>query len=812
METCVHYLLDCSNAAAAATATATESGGADTVGAEALTLDTSKQLLKALEERAQQSKNSDTYTKAQTQAVEAQRKIDALLSGVDGLQSMLGDEETGIRHRLVQAKQQKEQVEEQLSENTKVLECLRLLAQIRELLRQADIGASISEETGLEAAARAVTTAESLLEGAVSQVGQSLIRAAVAERLVERRKAIGHLAAQRLEWIVCLHSDPAHATVQAVQLDGGPGDLFAAVEALGSQEALQQQFGEYFLTRFIDPVLASPRLTLNASASSDTRLVVDMTPGSNSNNNTKSSAKSVDESSSESDAAVVCETLLGAIDVISRALGSRCIWSADTLTALCTRVVRRSVLCRMPSTGAQLEEYARSTGPVLRDFESRLQGLLQPNSSRDPPLSSPSAAASEWPIAQALGTLNQLYVRERYALALSQARDIAEAADFSLYDFGGDSQQWNSQLVQALAGEAGVNVSPDLLQSVQHRTDKPVADNDADLPDISCPAFPQCAVSQASHKLVSLGYALVCDQVPSDGSTELSAHVPQVFAAFRLLFPSVHRAELQRVPALGWQHHNDCLYVAHHLALMGRLASSTEASTALAAEAQRFLCAAEQQRRGLVEQQALEMRAQALGGSPLIFTDACAAATKLKAAVRQVGATARQLGRALRPPTTTAHVYRSAMAQGLDAVFAATVQAVLDVRDIGVAESQTLSDHCRAILGLSETLVLQSPQDRDASHTSKPSDALDSLLMLQDDGDQQRGDEAHMLAEKYCAYHADRLEQLADVLVISRKDILARRRAGLLRNFSVDELQRLIRALFSDTPERAQDIEALATL
>ncbi|KAJ2157780.1 ribosome biogenesis protein ytm1 [Coemansia sp. RSA 552] len=281
---------------------------------------------------------------------------------------------------------------------------------------------------------------------------------------------------------------------------------------------------------------------------------------------------------------------------------------------------------------------------------------------------------------------------------------------------------------------------------------------------------PHGTVSQAVYDAVARARELAEDE----GDAESARLVVDVFGA---LVPALHGSELRRVPALAWQFHNDALYAAQFCTRFDGDAWLRSARQLVAAGTR---CAAERSRADTRELcELVDSSAFSAASSPR-------QEAALGAMARRVRLMAGQLARTLRP-LVTPHVFGQTMAAHVSAVFGAHIDAILGLGDIGADDSQVLSDHCRDILSLSELA---------AAEPGGPDKASDPLL-------------ASGPSEPPNVPLYGRLAQLADVLVLSRADILARRRAGLLRGFSADELAALVRALFAETRDRERDIATL---
>ncbi|KAJ2874334.1 ribosome biogenesis protein ytm1, partial [Coemansia asiatica] len=407
--------------------------------------------------------------------------------------------------------------------------------------------------------------------------------------------------------------------------------------------------------------------------------------------------------------------------------------------------------------------------------------------------------------------------------ALARARRLAEDTSFAVYAMH-THELWCADLVRTLvmadSADNGEN-----LDRLSELISKLLSEEKIGLEPM---VFPQCSISKSIHELVTLAYSLA-NEALSASQAEFPAWLSALgdaLATYCALFPVLHGSELQKVPALGWQFVNDCMYAAHHASLLAQTIAQLSDHPARS-----FLGAGNKQRQLLIQRQTEELAMQAHGPDDMFF----AASTEnsqqaLARAVKQTRATLEHLARGMRPPATTPHVYYTAMGQCIDAVFETTIKGIFDLRDIGVDDSQALSDHCRRVLSLTALLpldqqVLLPYTSLGAAHDGQGAYANDVLLAESDDDndddDDDDGDDEsendkgsvaqQRLGDQYCRLK-DKLLQLADILVISRADILARRRAGLLAQFTVDELVRLVRALFSDTSERARDIEMLKTI
>ncbi|KAJ1796698.1 ribosome biogenesis protein ytm1 [Coemansia sp. RSA 2399] len=815
-----------------------------------LTLDVAQQLSAELDGRLRRCKaelrqslvdNHSTYTAASNEAERAQESIAQLLHGVDELQAMFGDEETGIHARVIDAMEAEAQARRQVEENSAVLDGLRVLASVNSHLRGMD--ALVCDGRHLEAAV-AVRAVERTVVSAHALDG-SRIRSVLDDRI--------HLAAMNVKenvlralWrLVSFDVAESRATITVAPLDIKQGQsscsdlasLHAALSTLDAGKELERAFSDRFVRSFVAPLLSVPGIAHsgrhNTASGEEFALLLRR------------------ETDAATPAATICRLLEEALEFVNEKLvcsdssspAKSMLWADGCASGIATIVLDRCLLSCIPTTRKALAEF-RDQVDVLVAFEDKLFSGL---TTRD------SAAEEEGrPIKAKADQIEDLFARRRCDQAISRVRKLAESSSFSVAAMDGH-ETWSVDLVQSLASASSstdCQVAPALIEAAS-----------AELAEREL-VFPKCSVSAAIRGLVSTAYGLVNEGAQSLEDAAAS-HVAAMFAGaarcvfdvYRALFLTLHRAQLTKVPALGWQFFNDCMYAAHHAGILGALAAralSIPQNASLPAAsidgwtntAQLYVAVGRSHVATIVRQETDELRRLSTGsgskGGGIAFVSASSDAGKaqLGKVASQVRLSLTQLARAIRPPAVTPHVFYRTLGAYMDAVFGATVDAITSIGDIGVDDSQALSDHCRAVHSLvalfqldasvlesyTAVLPLQSPQPEAASDQSHPPDDL-----LDSDADDYSGSDALVppsaspeparrsspaaikLANEYCTV-ANKLAQLADILVISRADIVARRRAGLLYDFSVDELVALVYSLFAATVDREHDIMVLESL
>lgn len=84
-------------------------------------------------------------------------------------------------------------------------------------------------------------------------------------------------------------------------------------------------------------------------------------------------------------------------------------------------------------------------------------------------------------------------------------------------------------------------------------------------------SLPTCCISESVKKLMELAYqTLVEATISSDQcAVQLFYSVRNIFHLFHDVVPTYHKENLQKLPQLAAIHHNNCMYIAHHLLTLG---------------------------------------------------------------------------------------------------------------------------------------------------------------------------------------------------------------------------------------------------
>ncbi|KAM4652514.1 centromere/kinetochore protein zw10 homolog [Discoglossus pictus] len=84
-------------------------------------------------------------------------------------------------------------------------------------------------------------------------------------------------------------------------------------------------------------------------------------------------------------------------------------------------------------------------------------------------------------------------------------------------------------------------------------------------------SLPSCRISESVEKLMELAYQTLSEATASNKpcSIQLFYTVRNIFHLFYDVVPTYHKENLQKLPQLSGIHHNNCMYIAHHLLTLG---------------------------------------------------------------------------------------------------------------------------------------------------------------------------------------------------------------------------------------------------
>ncbi|NWZ85622.1 ZW10 protein, partial [Poecile atricapillus] len=299
--------------------------------------------------------------------------------------------------------------------------------------------------------------------------------------------------------------------------------------------------------------------------------------------------------------------------------------------------------------------------------------------------------------------------------------------------------------------------------------------------------LPTCRISSSVQQLVELAYHTLLEATASTDlcCVQLFDCVRNIFQLFYEVVPTYHRENLQKLPQLAAIHHNNCMYIAHHLLTLGhqfRFRSTSVLSNGAAT----FVDLVPGIRRLGIECFLAQMRVQkgeilerlssARNFSNMDDEENYCAANK---AIKQVLHQLRRLGMVWQD-VLPVNVYCKAMGALLNTALAEIVTRIAALEDISAEDADRLYSLCRI-------MVEEGPQ------VFTP--------LLEEDKNKKYQEEVPVYVQKWMTF-----KELMIILQANLQEIVdqwADGKGPLAEEFSAAEVKSLIRALFQNTERRA---------
>ncbi|NXK63888.1 ZW10 protein, partial [Sylvietta virens] len=299
--------------------------------------------------------------------------------------------------------------------------------------------------------------------------------------------------------------------------------------------------------------------------------------------------------------------------------------------------------------------------------------------------------------------------------------------------------------------------------------------------------LPTCRISSSVQQLLELAYHTLLEATASTDlcCVQLFDCVRNIFQLFYEVVPTYHRENLQKLPQLAAIHHNNCMYIAHHLLTLGH--QFRYRSTAVLSDgAGTFVDLVPGFRRLGVECFLAQMRVQkgeilerlssARNFSNMDDEENYCAANK---AIKQVLHQLRRLGMVWQD-VLPVNVYCKAMGTLLNTALAEIVTRIAALEDISAEDADRLYSLCRI-------MVEEGPQ------VFTP--------LLEEDKNKKYQEEVSIYVHKWMTF-----KELMIILQANLQEIVdqwADGKGPLAVQFSAAEVKSLIRALFQNTERRA---------
>ncbi|XP_053125841.1 centromere/kinetochore protein zw10 homolog [Hemicordylus capensis] len=296
-------------------------------------------------------------------------------------------------------------------------------------------------------------------------------------------------------------------------------------------------------------------------------------------------------------------------------------------------------------------------------------------------------------------------------------------------------------------------------------------------------SFPACRISESVQKLMALAYQTLQEALVSTDQCylELFYSVRNIFHLFCDVVPMYHKENLQKLPQLTAIHHNNCMYIAHHLLTLGhqfrgRLSDGMVTFVDLVPGFRRLgtQCFMAQMR--VQKGELLERLTSARNFSNVDDEDNYSAANK---AVRQVLHQLKRLGKVWQD-VLPVHVYCKAMGVLLNTALVEIINRITALEDISAENADRLHVLCQTMVDEGPLVFTPLPEEKQNKRFQE---------------------EVPVYVPKWATF-----KELMLVLQASLQDILDRwadSKGPLAAEFSPSEVRNLIRALFQNTERRA---------
>ncbi|XP_074832958.1 centromere/kinetochore protein zw10 homolog isoform X1 [Carettochelys insculpta] len=300
-------------------------------------------------------------------------------------------------------------------------------------------------------------------------------------------------------------------------------------------------------------------------------------------------------------------------------------------------------------------------------------------------------------------------------------------------------------------------------------------------------SMPCCRISVSVEKLMELAYQTLLEATTSTDQCciQLFYSVRNIFHLFYDVVPTYHKENLQKLPQLAAIHHNNCMYIAHHLLTLGhqfryRLANilydgaATFVDLVPGFRRLGMECFLAQMR--VQKGEILERLSSAKNFSNMDNEENYSAANK---ATRQLLHQLKRLGKVWQD-VLPVNIYCKAMGTLLNTALSEIISRITALEDISAEDADRLH-------ALGRTMLEEGP--------------LVFTPLLDENKNEKYQEEVPVYVQKWMMF-----KELMMVLQASLQDIVDRWADGkgpLAAEFSPTEVKSLIRALFQNTERRA---------
>lgn len=446
----------------------------------------------------------------------------------------------------------------QLNVANHTLAILDHLVKMNDLLQTVESSLSGKEYTTTTESVEAIETLLSQVQGDLPENAIKVLTAINNRCLIQKQKLVFDLSemwSEDVRWT--LPKDGAdQKTPVKVELMVASGNkvkkrlrrAFEPMWKLGVLPNKLRVFGQRFLRHMVAAIVVGGKVAVKVNTSNDQKPSVVITvvkPGQDVSNVTLLSVLT----SLTGVFTAISEHLLGlelpgcdssGTVPLMRKLGE--IISVDCLDLIIQNCLSKTI----PSSARELDSY----GDVI----------MQTETFRDTLVSLQFISVENTTLMDYVNNVNVLFASKQCQDALEMARSLLVSDIHNMVLIRHDTPLGQSNVKGF--GRSGTK------KSVKMNANEPLSCNTK----LSANTFtlPTCNISVSTQKLVQLAYDVLCEATTG---TESSANqiytVRSMFELFCIVVPTFHKRELQNLPQVAALHHNNCMYLAHHLLTLG---------------------------------------------------------------------------------------------------------------------------------------------------------------------------------------------------------------------------------------------------
>ncbi|KAL4608672.1 hypothetical protein GN956_G24580 [Arapaima gigas] len=299
--------------------------------------------------------------------------------------------------------------------------------------------------------------------------------------------------------------------------------------------------------------------------------------------------------------------------------------------------------------------------------------------------------------------------------------------------------------------------------------------------------LPVCRISESVQQLMELALATLSEAVGSSSqcATQLFYTVRNVFQLFCDVVPTYHKENLLKFPHLAAIHHNNCMFIAHHLLTLGHqfrphlpqpLSDGAATFVDLVPSFRRLGTECFLAQMNAQKAEMLERLSTARNFGNLDDEENYSAASK---AVRQVIHQLKRLGKVWQD-VLPVNIYCKAMGSLLNTAIAEMNSKIMMLEDISTEDGDHLHTLCQTIIDEGPLVFIPLPEENK---------------------NRKYQEEMPIYVKKWMTF-----KELARVLQANLQEIVDRWADGkgpLALEFTSSDVKNLVRALFQNTERRA---------